>query len=427
MDLSRYNITGKKEAAYILAKNNRRLLHLRWIYMVLVATVAIVSTAFSTGSFFDGTIYVEILIAGLVVNAILLAITISNESRYSTQRLLTLAQLVMDLSMAGVITYIEGGATARTTVLYMFPIMATALLFRGNLVMLTAAMSGATYVFAVLFEQYTRTSTTDVMHTIVPLIFYPAIFLVLARIAMYLEHVGTVESKEKAYDAFLSLVAHQLKHPASATTTIIDAMSHNNAAPLSKETMNYVDMLKAENEDQIRLIDNLLEVAPRKGNSMLLESTELATLVEKIAMRAATSNERIEDLEKMPDSLVSVNVDASQIKLSLALSNIFDNAFRYSSKGDLVRYLLEDKSDTIRLLIRDGGKGMSTEDIANQLARFEKEGIRGMEKGGLDGIGLGLFVASRIIRAHGGTLDLHSSEGVGTTVAITLPKGKQNG
>ncbi len=425
MDLSRYNITGEKEAASTVAKNNFRLLKLRWVYMSVVAGVATATTVFSTGALESATTYLGIFLLGLLLNALLFVTCYLFQTRLRTQHLVTLAQLTLDMAMAGIVTYLEGGVTARTTVLFMFPVLAAALIFRGQLVLLVASMSGLSYVVAVLVEQYTNNRFLDWTILVVPLLFYPVVFLILGRIAMYLEQLGVIEAREKAYTSFLSLIAHQLKHPASATTTIIDAMSHDKKVTLDDEAKRYIEMLKAENENQIRLIDNLLEAAPHSSRTLQREAVDLVMLVSKIAERAAKASERSDDIEVLPGSISRAMAEVSSFRLSLALTNIFDNAFRYSKPGQKVAYQLQVKSGEVKIVIRDNGKGMSETEIAHQLERFTNQGIRGMDDGHLGGLGLGLFAASQIVGMHHGHLNIHSGSGIGTTVIILLPKGEK--
>ncbi|HEY1085709.1 MAG TPA: HAMP domain-containing sensor histidine kinase [Candidatus Saccharimonadales bacterium] len=426
MDLSRYEITGRKEATEAAAKNNRRLIGIRWWYMVLVAGVASATYYVSTNDLERVILYLEIFGGGLVFNALLYGAVYLQKNNLRAQHVITVAQLTIDLVIAGIVTYVQGGVEARTTILYMFPILSSALLFRGNVVMLTAGLSGVTYIIAILLEFYIQDRPIDWLAMTVPMVFYPAMFFLMARVAMYLEYIGMMEAREKAYSSFLSLVAHQLKHPASAATTIIDAINHSDTAKIDSTTKRYIEMLKSENENQIRLIDNLLESAPQKKPAEYTESIDVVTILNRSAKRAAEANERLEDLEIMPDSLEKAMIEGDQIRLTLAFGNIFDNAFRYSEPGNKVKYHIGRKSGVVTVTIHDGGKGMDEEEVAEQFERLEITGIRGMESSGhLGGLGLGLYAASRIVNAHGGTLDIHAAEDIGTTVKITLKRSKK--
>lgn len=422
MDLSHYNITGRKEAAEAAAKNNGRLIFLRLPYMLLVFGVVAATIWLTRRGTEQLLTYSAILMAGLVINGFFALVVRAFRTNLRTQQLLTVAQLVLDLVIAGVITYVQGGAEARTTVLYMFPIMTAALIFGGRAVMLTAALSGAAYVGAIVLHLYIVEESSDFGQVALPMIFYPTVFLLLARVTRYLQHIGTIEAREKAYDSFLSLLAHQLKHPASAVTTIIDAITHNDDSKIDETTKRYLEMLKTENENQIRLIDNLLEATPHEKAASFEHNVNVVPLVEKVANRLAENNGRKNDLMVLPNALTKAVADVNPIRLSLALTNIFDNAFRYSKPGEAIHYGVSKKSGTIKILIRDSGKGMNQEEIARQLERFTSQGIRGMQQGHVGGLGIGLYAAAQIARAHGGGLDIHSGDGVGTTIVFTLKK-----
>lgn len=426
MDLSRYNIFGQKEMALEAAQNNRRLIGIRWWWFLLVFGVATATTYLTSPERAQLEQYAAIVVFGLTLNGLCYIAVRLNPTRLRFQQVLTIIQLTLDLAVVGIVTYVQGGVDSRTTVLYMFPILAAALLFRGSVVLLAASLSGATYVFTVLLHYYVVRPGVSIDLLLVPLIFYPAVFFLLARVAIYLEHLKTNKTRESAYNSFLSLVGHQLKHPASATVTIIDAIDHDQELTLDKNARHYIDLLKTENENQIRLIDNLLESAPQPRTAYL-EDVDVAAVLEKTAVRLAAANERSSDLTKRKDSAASATVSASVGRLALAFGNILDNAFRYSKPGDRVTYNVDVKRTTVVVTIHDAGIGMKEDEVVRQMQRLTIEGIRGMEAGGhLGGLGLGLYAAWRIIHSYGGELDIHSSEQIGTTITMTLNRKEKH-
>lgn len=422
MDLSRYNITGEKEAAEAAARNNARLILIRWPYMLLVFGV-VAATLWLTDD--DLTLlpqYAIILGVGLLVNGFFAWVVHTFSNRLRTQHLLTAAQLILDIVMAGLVTFVQGGVEARTTVLYVFPITTAALIFGGEVVTLAAALSGAGYIAAVILHIYIMSGIVASTDLLVPIIFYPAVFLLIGRIVRYLQHLGVTEAREKAYTSFLSLLAHQLKHPASAVTTIIDAINHNDSGTIDDTTRRYIEMLKTENENQIRLIDNLLEAAPHKKAAFFVQKVDVSALVAKIAERLADNNERRGDTSLLSESGAKVLADVDPIRLSLALTNILDNAFRYTKPGDMVQYGVAEKDNVVIITIKDNGKGMNQDEVARQLERFSTEGIHGTEQGHVGGLGIGLYAAARIARSHEGELAIDAAEDRGTTITLTLKK-----
>lgn len=424
---SKFAITGNMELALTSAHNNRRLIRLRWWYLTFICLVALASSFVV----YEGAVFMQdyllILLAGLVINGLFYAAVRLRPSDLFSQQLITIAQLAFDLAMVGLATFVQGGVEARVTILYAIPILASALLFGSRTVILTTALSSATYVAALLLEDYINQSTMGWAQLIVPMIFYPAVFFLIGRIALYFQHLNTQKAREQSYDSFLSLVGHQLKHPSSAVATIIDGLRHNEAAKLDEATKHYIDLLKTENNNQIRLIDNLLEAAPENRREIYNGSVDVSKLIDKIAQRVAEANDRIADLDRMGDHEEGVMVRGSEIRLGLALTNVFDNAFRYSDAGSPVRFEVTAKAGKATIIIRDSGLGMDNEEVVRQSKRLDVEGIRGIAASGhLGGLGLGLYATHRIIKNHGGKLRIHSSDKIGTTIIITLERSSKH-
>src|SRR5690606_23361159 len=116
---------------------------------------------------------------------------------YTVQRVVTASQLTLDLAMVGIVTFTQGGFEARTTVMYMFPILATGLLFSVSMVRWAALCSGAVYAVMIIVYDAVTQSAIRWEELTVPLVFYPVIFLLLAQIATYLIRLHSLETREK--------------------------------------------------------------------------------------------------------------------------------------------------------------------------------------------------------------------------------------
>ena len=113
--------------------------------------------------------------------------------------------------------------------------------------------------------------------------------------------------------------------------------------------------------------------------------------------------------------LPEVMVDAAKIQQSLI--NVISNAFKYSPGGGCVELSSELQEDRIGLRVRDEGLGMTPEQCARAFERF----YRADSSGNIPGTGLGLSLVKEIIEIHGGSVDLDSAAGVGTTLTLWLP------
>ena len=113
-------------------------------------------------------------------------------------------------------------------------------------------------------------------------------------------------------------------------------------------------------------------------------------------------------------------------RLRQVFLNILDNALKYTPKGGVVAAQViysKDDPDVIKIIVTDSGCGISAEDLPKVKDKFFKANQT------VGGSGIGLAVADEIMNLHGGSLDIESGEGVGTTVTLTFPiykEGQEN-
>ena len=425
MDLTKYTIQGSHDVARMLAKNNLRWIDLRWYYMILFGAIAILTSVLATMDTHRVLEYGQIVLIGYLFNALLILLCHRFMTVLWAQRAITVGQLLLDLLMGSLIIYIQGGIDARTIILYAIPIVAAGFLFSRRSVMYVATASGAAYVGTILLHSIVNTGDIDWVEYAVPVVFYPMVFLVLARIVEFLMTRETSSMRERAYNSFLSLLAHQLKHPASASKAIIDVMQHDETARHTEQTSHYLQLLSGESENQVRLIDNLLEAAPRSEEHLSLDDVNIVVLVEKAAHQAALAHQRTGDLVRESGAGGVVTVKGSAIKLRLVFANLFDNSFRHTADGVAVKYGIRTKGGEVSIDITDDGDGITTEQMKSLSGKFSVGKLQQEGSHHVGGLGLGLYVAQQIITAHGGTLAVQSKKGHGTTVTIQMKGTKQ--
>ena len=110
-------------------------------------------------------------------------------------------------------------------------------------------------------------------------------------------------------------------------------------------------------------------------------------------------------------------VRGDRVRIRQVLSNLIDNAVKYSSAGEAVAVDVAAQNGTVLVDVRDTGPGIPRD---QQVLIFEKFGrVRGGQT--KPGTGLGLFIARSIAEAHGGTVDVRSTLGEGSTFTLSLP------
>lgn len=424
MDLSKYTIQGSRDVAQVLAKNNIRWLTLRWYYMMLIAAGAMILSLLTTLSLDRIYEYGVITFGGYALNGVLVFLAHYYKRVLWTQRLVLGGQILLDLVLCGLVVYVQGGLESRTTVLFAIPIIASGLSFLRKLVLPVAGVSGIVYAITILGHAQITAGYIDWPDYAVPVIFYPLIFLVLGRVVEFLTTIEANDVRERTYNSFLSLLAHQLKHPASASKAIIDVMQHDDTAGHTEQTKHYLELLRGESENQVRTIDNLLEAAPGKKDDIHTEPINVVLFLEKAAHQAAKGHQRTGDLIRDMSVGGTVFIQANPIKFQLALSNIFDNSFRHTSDGSAVHYGVKFNSGFVDISISDDGDGISESRLRAIKERFSVGNINNFGTKHVGGLGLGLYISQQIIAAHGGTLEVQSKEEHGTTVKIRM-KGER--
>lgn len=417
MDLSRFVISGSKRRIEDAIEANRRLIKVRWYYAAaMVLIVAFIVAAI--GNLYDNAIlYLLILVAVYALNGVLLLATYWCKRSLIAQRIIMAMQITLDLAMAVSTVAIQGGIDARTTLLFATPVIAAGLMFTHKAVYIVAIAAGIAYSASVIVYELMAGGSIDLEILLVPVLTYPIILIAQAKLANYLAQANQNEVRAKAHEEFLSMISHQLRHPISVSSTIIDVVN-TSADELSPEMQHKIGMLKGENEDMLRTINNLLAFAGR-GKKQRIERVDVRKILKSSARRIGNATMRESDVAiDVGDTPMYVQGD--EYKLELLFTNIIDNALRYSEAGSPVRVqLTKAESSTVRCTIIDHGQGMSDAQITAAMKQPYNFRSRKADVASVSGLNLGLYVSQEIAHTHGGSVTINSDNNQ-TTAVIEL-------
>lgn len=219
---------------------------------------------------------------------------------------------------------------------------------------------------------------------------------------------------------FTDDAAHELRTPLTILkgkigVTLSKRRSTSEYEKTLKELEQEVDRL-------IRLSTDLLFLS-RLGQEKFQwqwENIDLSDLLHVIAEQVMPmAKEKGVRLVKSIDSNLHVNGDRDHlIRLFL---NLLDNALKYTPKGGEIRLSAKERNKSISVAIADSGPGIPEEALPHIFERFYRvDSDRSRETGGT---GLGLTIAYEIVRQHGGSIEVKSKVGKGTTFIVTFPKG----
>lgn len=243
-----------------------------------------------------------------------------------------------------------------------------------------------------------------------------------------LDHHIEVNRRDELGDLADSVngMADDIRKMLDAKRQLLLAISHELRTPLTRARV------ATELIDDDRLKEQLNHDLQEMGD-MIEEIME----TERLSLRHAVLNREVVDINeliretvvayfsgeslqlKLPESSVSLEVDASRIKL--LIKNLIENALRYTPEGAPVPEVsFEDNTSEVSLVIRDHGRGIETRHLPHLTEPFYRvDPARQRETGGF---GLGLYLCRMIAEAHGGRLIIESVPGQGSTVRVTLPK-----
>ena len=233
------------------------------------------------------------------------------------------------------------------------------------------------------------------------------------------------DEAQKANDAksqFLAVISHELRTPINAIVGFSEVLSagQGETLPLTARREYLGTILESAKHLQ-GLINDILEATRmERGNIKLDEQpSEVAELVEvsvKIVRESATQRgisviaRVIEDVEVMGDVT----------RLKQVLLNILTNAIKFSPEGGMVQVdMKRDVAGNLLISVRDAGIGISKEDAERVFEPFVQVESGSSRRFG--GMGLGLAIARRVARLHGGELTLNGEAGIGTEAVFTLP------
>lgn len=229
-----------------------------------------------------------------------------------------------------------------------------------------------------------------------------------------LEHV------DAAREEFVSNVSHELKTPLSSMKVLSESLILQEDMPIEMYR-EFMQDINSEVDRMTNIINDLLALVKldyRAEGTLNIAETRLNDVAELIVKRLSplATNKNI---SLIYDCSKEVILDADEMKLTLALSNLVENAIKYTPEGGTVTVTLEADHQNAFFTVKDTGIGISPEDqtkIFNRFYRVDK--TRDRETGGT---GLGLAITHSTVMMHNGSIKVVSAEGEGSSFAVRLP------
>ncbi|MFH1979357.1 MAG: GAF domain-containing sensor histidine kinase [Patescibacteria group bacterium] len=244
------------------------------------------------------------------------------------------------------------------------------------------------------------------------------------QIAGFIRNSQVFEEADKVKSEFISIAAHQLRTPLSSIKWILKMILDGDLGKLSLEQMEYAKKGYSANERMILLVNDLLDAGRMEEGrfGFKLVSGDINKVVKEVASRF-TDQAKIRQINlevAVGNEPIVIGFDSSRIKM--AISNLLDNAIRYTPPEGSVMIGVRGKNDSVEIFVKDTGVGIPEDQKKRVFSKFFRaDNVIRMQT---DGTGLGLYLCKNIAEKHGGKIWFESKEDRGTTFYISIPRKK---
>ncbi len=232
----------------------------------------------------------------------------------------------------------------------------------------------------------------------------------------------SAEAANVSKSMFLANMSHELRTPLNAIIGFAQLINKQVLGPISPPAYaEYATNIWAAGDHLLELISNILDLSRiEAGMSDLKEEpVDTAKLVQNamLAVHIQAENKSITLARCLPES--SIMLHADPLRLRQILINLLANAVKFTPNGGRVVVSFETTPTGPALVVSDTGIGMSSEEVAVAIQPFRQIDNTLVKR--FEGVGLGLSLAKHLAEMHGGTLEIQSKKGSGTTIRVYLP------
>ncbi|MDP3629895.1 MAG: PAS domain S-box protein [Actinomycetota bacterium] len=238
------------------------------------------------------------------------------------------------------------------------------------------------------------------------------------RYIMVKRDISESRQLEQLRSGFVANVSHELRTPLTSILGFADVLSHLKPEALPERAPQVLGKIRENAGRMKQLVEELLEVTTmqEEGIRILRRRVDLEQIVRTHADLVRRDSDHPLNID-VQGELPMVMCDSDRI--GRVVENLVGNAVKFSPDGGPITILLSANDDQAIVAVRDTGVGIAPDAIPRLFDRFTQGDMSSTRAFG--GVGIGLFVADQIIQAHGGTIQVESIVGKGTTFTIHLP------
>ncbi len=218
---------------------------------------------------------------------------------------------------------------------------------------------------------------------------------------------------------FVSNVSHELKTPITSMKVLADSLLSQEDVP-NDVYREFMTDIGAEIDREDKIINDLLALVKmdKKASGLNITSVDIVSLTE-VVLKRLRPIARKHNIELTLESKRAITAEIDEVKISLVIMNLVENAIKYNKDEGWVKVELDADHQYFYVKVMDSGYGIPQESIDHIYERFYRvDKSRSREIGGT---GLGLAIARNAVIMHRGTIDVESTLGEGTTFTVKIP------
>lgn len=227
---------------------------------------------------------------------------------------------------------------------------------------------------------------------------------------------------ERLKSEFVATASHELRSPLTSIKGFVELLAASSG--LDARQQEFVDIVLMSTNRLVDLVNDLLDVARVEAGRIEIHRrpTDLHDVVAETArLMAPRITEKHQELDvDVPDMLPRALVDPARMRQ--ILTNLLTNAHLYTPVGGHLGVRVRADGHAVVLAVSDDGRGMTDEEAEHVFDRFYRAGGAEDPDSAGPGTGLGLAIVKSLVDLHGGTIDLSSTPGEGSTFTIRLPR-----
>ncbi len=231
--------------------------------------------------------------------------------------------------------------------------------------------------------------------------------------------LGRIKQLDESREEFVSNVSHELKTPMTSMKVLADSLLEQENAPVEMY-QEFMEDIAREIDRENQIITDLLSLVKmdKTGQNLNIQSVNINDLLEQNLKRLRPIAGK-KNVEIVMESFRPVTAEVDETKLSLAISNLVENAIKYNRDNGWVHVSLNADHKYFFLKVEDSGIGIPEEDQAHIFERFYR--VDKSHSRAVGGTGLGLAIARSAVIVHRGSIRVYSNAGEGTTFTVRIP------